>query len=160
MGKFTRGGQSGQTARLGVCTSSNLVRGTGAQHERIPTTASYQAAPFAIGKPGGAWPGHQPRRLPELCRVCSHVGYINARAKAKARCLVSSWSQMAADPGVRAFFSSCCPLLLSLPEFSPGREGAGGSRTLSKTKLPRLGSGFPWAGAQAPKTVSAESQHL
>ena len=56
--------------------------------------------------------------------VCLHAGYINAGPSTAARCSVSSWSQMAADPGVPTFFK-----LLSSPSLAPSgafpRQGRG-----------------------------------
>ena len=57
--------------------------------------------------------------------VYLHAGYINAGPSTVARCSVSSWSQMAADPGVPTFFE-----LLSSP--SPAPSGA----------FPRQGRGW------------------
>lgn len=57
--------------------------------------------------------------------VCLHAGYINAGPSAVARCSVSSWSQMAADPRVRTFFEL-------LPSPSPAPSGA----------FPRQGRGW------------------
>lgn len=60
------------------CTSSNLLPGTVVQRHRAPTQPSLQAAPSTQGKPGGAWPGHQPRCQPVWSHGCPHMHYINA----------------------------------------------------------------------------------
>lgn len=74
--------------------------------------------------------------------VCLHAGYINAGPSAAARCSVSSWSQMGADPGVHAFFEL-------LPSPSPAPSGV----------FPRQGRGWDlgtlnWTNCLGPEVAS------
>ena len=90
----------------------------------LTTALSPYKARFPKGRSDGARPGLSLARLPGGPRV-SEAGYINAGPSTVARCSVSSWSQMAADPGVPTFFE-----LLSSP--SPAPSGA----------FPRQGRGW------------------
>lgn len=111
----------------------------------VSSKAHDSPLPTRPGSQGEGQMEHGPGPASPACLVSHvylHAGYINAGPRAAARCSVSSWSQMAADPGVRAFFEL-------LPSPSPAPSGA----------FPRQGRGWDlgtlnWISCLGPEAAS------